>query len=125
MAKCTKKIGIVGKYGTRYGTSLQKMVKKIVISQHTKCTCSFCGKTRVKRFGRGYFSLWFQKFPTVMAYGSFQLEATAKNALSVLVPVHGSTGARDSPRAQRELVSPSESLADSPSTVRGNVEIAP
>ncbi|CAD7687696.1 unnamed protein product [Nyctereutes procyonoides] len=49
MAKRTKKVGIVGKYGTCYGASLRKMVKKIDISQHTKYTCSFCGKTKKKR----------------------------------------------------------------------------
>ncbi|XP_027625788.1 putative 60S ribosomal protein L37a [Tupaia chinensis] len=48
-AKCTKKVGIVGKYRTLYGASLQKMVKKIEISQHTKYTCSFCGKTKMER----------------------------------------------------------------------------
>uniref|UniRef100_A0AAZ3PNT9 60S ribosomal protein L37a n=2 Tax=Oncorhynchus tshawytscha TaxID=74940 RepID=A0AAZ3PNT9_ONCTS len=45
MAKRTKKVGIVGKYGT----SFRKMVKKIEISQHAKYTCSFCGKTKMKR----------------------------------------------------------------------------
>ena len=45
-AKRTKKVGIVGKYGTRYGASLRKMVKKIEVSQHAKYTCSFCGKVR-------------------------------------------------------------------------------
>uniref|UniRef100_A0A673YYA4 Ribosomal protein L37a n=1 Tax=Salmo trutta TaxID=8032 RepID=A0A673YYA4_SALTR len=34
MAKRTKKVGIVGKYGTRYGASLRKMVMKIELSQH-------------------------------------------------------------------------------------------
>ena len=43
-AKRTKKVGIVGKYGTRYGASLRKMVKKMEITQHAKYTCSFCGK---------------------------------------------------------------------------------
>lgn len=43
-AKRTKKVGIVGKYGTRYGASLRKMVKKIEITQHSKYTCTFCGK---------------------------------------------------------------------------------
>lgn len=32
----TKKVGISGKYGTRYGASLRKLVKKIEISQHAK-----------------------------------------------------------------------------------------
>ncbi|XP_006141223.1 60S ribosomal protein L37a-like [Tupaia chinensis] len=49
MAKRTKKVGIIGKYGTRYDASLRKMVKKIEISQHAKYTCSFCGKTKMKR----------------------------------------------------------------------------
>ena len=34
MAKRTKKVGIVGKYGTRYGASLRKIVKKMEVSQH-------------------------------------------------------------------------------------------
>lgn len=32
---------------TCYGTLLRKMIKKI--SQYTQCTCSFCGKIRMKR----------------------------------------------------------------------------
>lgn len=48
-AKRTKKVGIVGKYGTRYGASLRKMVKKIEISQHGKYTCTFCGKVSIPK----------------------------------------------------------------------------
>mmetsp|Transcript_40685 Transcript_40685/g.85249 ORF Transcript_40685/g.85249 Transcript_40685/m.85249 type:complete len:94 (+) Transcript_40685:333-614(+) len=47
--KRTKKAGITGKYGVRYGASLRKQVKKIEISQHSRYTCSFCGKDAVKR----------------------------------------------------------------------------
>lgn len=46
-AKRTKKAGVVGKYGTRYGASLRKMVKKIEISQHGKYACYFCGKVKL------------------------------------------------------------------------------
>ncbi|XP_043845775.1 60S ribosomal protein L37a-like [Dromiciops gliroides] len=53
VVKRTKKVGIVGKYGTRYGASLRKMVKKIEISQHAKYTCSFCGETKIKRWAVG------------------------------------------------------------------------
>ncbi|EDQ89363.1 uncharacterized protein MONBRDRAFT_37079 [Monosiga brevicollis MX1] len=49
MARHTKKVGVVGKYGTRYGASLRKQVKKIEISQHARYTCMFCGKTAMKR----------------------------------------------------------------------------
>jgi len=44
MAKRTKKVGIVGKYGTRYGASLRKDIKKFEIAQHSKYTCPYCGK---------------------------------------------------------------------------------
>lgn len=49
MAKRTRKVGICGKYGTRYGSSLRKLVKKIEITQHSRYTCAFCGKSTVKR----------------------------------------------------------------------------
>ncbi|GAB1285073.1 60S ribosomal protein L37a [Apodemus speciosus] len=58
MAKRTKKVGIVGKYGTRYGASLRKMVKKIEISQHAKYTCSFCGKYQDEETSRWHLALW-------------------------------------------------------------------
>ncbi|CAI8595730.1 unnamed protein product [Vicia faba] len=47
--KRTKKGGIVGKYGTRYGASLRKQIKKMEVSQHSKFFCEFCGKYAVKR----------------------------------------------------------------------------
>ena len=70
MAKRTKKVGITGKYGTRlealntwerlrnhwltrYGASLRKTVKKMEISQHSKYTCTFCGKDKMKRLATG------------------------------------------------------------------------
>jgi hypothetical protein len=40
------KVGIVGKYGTRYGASLRKQIKKMEVSQHSKYFCNFCGKVR-------------------------------------------------------------------------------
>ncbi|XP_029430031.1 60S ribosomal protein L37a-like [Rhinatrema bivittatum] len=49
MAKRTKKVGPVGKYGTHYGASLRKMVKKMEISRHAKYTCPVCGKAKMKR----------------------------------------------------------------------------
>ena len=47
--KHTKKVGITGKFGTRYGASLRKIVKKMEVSQHAKYTCAFCGKDSVRR----------------------------------------------------------------------------
>lgn len=44
MAKRTQKVGITRKYGTRYGASIRKVVKKFEITQHAKYGCPFCGK---------------------------------------------------------------------------------
>mmetsp|Transcript_86208 Transcript_86208/g.208959 ORF Transcript_86208/g.208959 Transcript_86208/m.208959 type:complete len:94 (-) Transcript_86208:66-347(-) len=49
MGKRTKKVGICGKYGTRYGSTLRKLLRKIEVTQHSKYTCMFCGKDTVKR----------------------------------------------------------------------------
>ncbi|XP_027692776.1 60S ribosomal protein L37a-like, partial [Vombatus ursinus] len=49
----TKKVRIVGKYGTRLRCIPQKNGEKIEISQHAKYTCSFCGKTKMKRWAVG------------------------------------------------------------------------
>ncbi|KAF2659442.1 ribosomal protein L37ae [Lophiostoma macrostomum CBS 122681] len=52
MTKRTKKVGITGKYGTRYGASLRKQVKKMEVRQlalQRPYTCTFCGKPAVKR----------------------------------------------------------------------------
>ncbi|CAH1420680.1 unnamed protein product [Lactuca virosa] len=46
LAKRTKKAGIVGKYGTRYGASFRK-IKKMEVSQHSKYLCEFCGNVHL------------------------------------------------------------------------------
>ncbi|GAV30332.1 hypothetical protein PMKS-003843 [Pichia membranifaciens] len=52
-AKRTKKVGITGKYGIRYGSSLRRQCKKLEIQQHSRYDCSFCGKKSVKRDATG------------------------------------------------------------------------
>jgi large subunit ribosomal protein L37Ae len=49
-------VGIVGKYGTRYGSSLRKQMKKYETTQHGRFTCQFCGKDCVKRKAVGIWS---------------------------------------------------------------------
>ena len=44
MSKRTKKVGITGKFGTRYGASLRKMVKKIEENKRAKYLSPFTGK---------------------------------------------------------------------------------
>ncbi|KAF2861404.1 putative 60S ribosomal protein L43 [Piedraia hortae CBS 480.64] len=75
MTKRTKKVGITGKYGTRYGASLRKQVKKIEISQHAKYTCTFCGKTTVKRHSVGIWNC--KSCKKTMAGGAYSLSTPA------------------------------------------------
>merc|ERR1712221_46842 len=53
MAKRTKKVGIVGKYGTRYGASLRKLIKRMEVSQHKKYTNPLTGGETLKRHSVG------------------------------------------------------------------------
>lgn len=53
MAKRTKKAGIVGKFGTRYGSSLRKVCKKFEITQRSKYVSPFSGKECVRRQAAG------------------------------------------------------------------------
>ena len=46
----------MGKYGTRYGASLRKQIKKVEITQHARYICQFCGKETVKRSVVGIWS---------------------------------------------------------------------
>merc|ERR1711957_70745 len=77
MAKRTKKGGIVGKYGTRYGASLRKTVKKMEISQHARYICSFCGKENMKRKAVGIWRCGNNNCRVVVAGGAWNLSTTA------------------------------------------------
>ncbi|KAK9900359.1 ribosomal protein L37a [Cystobasidium minutum MCA 4210] len=89
MSKRTKKAGITGKYGTRYGASLRKEIKKMEISQHAKYTCSFCGKDAVRRTAVG---IWHCKGCR---------KTTAGGAWTVATPA--ATAVRSTMRRLREL----------------------
>ena len=57
------------------GSSLRRSVKKIEISQHSKYTCTFCGKDSVKRTAVG---IWECKAcKKVIAGGAWALSTTA------------------------------------------------
>ena len=75
MANRTKKVGITGKYGTRYGASLRKVAKKFEVLQHAKYTCHFCGKDSVKRKAAGIWNCRACK--KTIAGGCWQLATAA------------------------------------------------
>lgn len=65
----------MGKYGTRYGASLRKQIKKIEVSQHSKYLCDFCGKYSVRRQAVG---IWKCKScGKVVAGGAYSLNTAS------------------------------------------------
>merc|ERR1711957_1046241 len=77
MAKHTKKVGITGKYGTRYGSSLRKIVKRYEILQRSRYHCSFCGKDSIRRWAGGIFKCKSETCGKTVAGGCWQLTTTA------------------------------------------------
>ncbi len=76
-AKRTKKVGVVGKYGTRYGASLRKTVKKMEITQHSKFLCTFCGKEAMKRKAVGIWYCNIKNCRITVAGGAYTFSTTA------------------------------------------------
>ena len=77
MAKRTKKVGVVGKYGTRYGASLRKTIKKMEITQHAKYVCTFCGKDNMKRQAVGIWCCSTKNCRVKVAGGAWTYSTTA------------------------------------------------
>ncbi|CAJ1430442.1 unnamed protein product [Effrenium voratum] len=73
MAKRTKKVGITGKYGTRYGASLRKIIKRYEIQQRARYMCTFCGKENVKREAGGIWKCKAKSCNRIMAGGCWTL----------------------------------------------------
>eukprot|EP01000_Liburna_glaciale_P004933 NODE_4527_length_431_cov_462.353403_g2932_i1.p1 GENE.NODE_4527_length_431_cov_462.353403_g2932_i1~~NODE_4527_length_431_cov_462.353403_g2932_i1.p1 ORF type:complete len:93 (+),score=9.80 NODE_4527_length_431_cov_462.353403_g2932_i1:65-343(+) len=75
MGRRTQKVGVVGKYGTRYGANLRKRIKKIEISQHAKHWCEPCGRFTIKRKAVG---CWYcSKCKKTYAGAAYTLTSTA------------------------------------------------
>lgn len=50
----TKSVGITGRYGARYGSTLRKRVKAVLEKRYADHTCPFCGSVgTVKRVSTG------------------------------------------------------------------------
>merc|ERR1739848_267538 len=74
MAKRTKKVGIVGKYGTRYGASLRKLIKRMEVSQHKRYTNPYTGGDTLKRHSVGIWEC--KKSGMKMSGGAYVPETT-------------------------------------------------
>jgi len=78
MTRHTKKVGITGKYGVRYGRAARKQLLLIETSQRKKYTCPYCAKDKVKRQACGIWTCRACK--KTMAGGAFALNTTAATA---------------------------------------------
>ncbi len=51
----TKKVGVTGRFGARYGVGIRRRLLKVEPKQFSKHVCPSCGHKRVKRVSRGIF----------------------------------------------------------------------
>lgn len=77
MGKRTRKVGLMGKYGTRYGASLRKQAKNMEISQRMTYTCPFCGKNSVKRSAAGIWKCHAKTCGKIIAGGAWSVNTQA------------------------------------------------
>jgi len=85
MARHTKRVGITGKYGTRYGASLRKQVKKYEIQQRTKYHCQFCGKDNVKRVAAGIWQCKSKTCRKTIAGGCWLKQTAAAKTAAITI----------------------------------------
>ena len=65
----TKKVGITGKYGPRYGTKTKKIVLEIEKKEEKSRVCPYCERRTLKRIAAG---IWFcKKCKTKFAGGAY------------------------------------------------------
>lgn len=71
----------MGKYGTRYGASLRKQVKKMEITQHATYTCPFCGKSSVRREAVGIWKCKAKTCNKIIAGGAWSVNTQAATSV--------------------------------------------
>jgi len=65
----TKKVGITGKFGPRYGTKTKKVVLEIENKEKKERVCPYCERKALKRLAAG---IWFcKKCKTKFAGGAY------------------------------------------------------
>jgi len=65
----TKKVGLTGRYGPRYGTKTKKIVLEIESRQKREKVCPYCERPALKRLAAG---IWYcKKCKTKFAGGAY------------------------------------------------------
>ena len=101
MENRTKKVGITGQYGTRYGQKLRKQVKAIEILQRTKSICPFCGKKSIRREAAGIWKC--RGCRRAIAGGAWEFVTTAATtAKTTINRLKKNIESRKKPEAERD-----------------------
>ena len=101
MENRTRKVGITGKYATRYGQKLRKQVKAIEILQRTKAICPFCGKKSIRREAAGIWKC--RGCRRAIAGGAWEFVTTAATtAKTTINRLKKNLESRKKPEAERE-----------------------
>ena len=101
MENRTKKVGITGKYATRYGQKLRKQVKAIEILQRVKSICPFCGKKSIRREATGIWKC--RGCRRAIAGGAWEFVTTAATtAKTTINRLKKNLESRKKPEAERE-----------------------
>ena len=101
MENRTRKVGITGKYATRYGQKLRKQVKAIEILQRTKSICPFCGKKSIRREAAGIWKC--RGCRRAIAGGAWEFVTTAATtAKTTINRLKKNIESRKKPEAERE-----------------------
>ena len=101
MENRTRKVGITGKYATRYGPQLRKQVQALEILQRVKSICPFCGKKSIKRQAAG---IWrCRGCRRAIAGGAWEFVTTAATtAKTTINRLKKNLESRKKPEAERE-----------------------
>ena len=103
----TKKVGITGKYATRYGQKLRKQVKAIEILQRVRSICPFCGKKSIKRQAAGIWKC--RGCRRAIAGGAWEFVTTAATtAKTTINRLKKNLESRKKPELQNEEVDEEE-----------------
>ena len=101
MENRTKKVGITGKYATRYGQKLRKQVKAIEILQRVRSICPFCGKKSIRREAVGIWKC--RGCRRAIAGGAWEFVTTAATtAKTTINRLKKNLEARKKPEIERE-----------------------
>jgi len=76
MARRTKKVGLSGKFGSRYGKKIRENYEKVARLQKQKYVCPVCGRKAVRRVAAGIWEC--TKCGTKFAGGAYSFVSAEK-----------------------------------------------